>query len=277
MKLKYLGTAAAEGFPAVFCACETCQKTWKLGGKNMRTRSQALVGQDMLIDLPADTYYHTMTHGIDLLNIHYCLITHVHEDHCYLCDLDFLRKGFSHPPEGWEGITVYGSSDVEQEFAKVIGEGIVKEWLRFVKLELFVPTQMGRYTVTALKARHGTAHPYIYLIDDGKSALLYAHDTDIFPEETWEYLERVKPHLDLVSMDCTEGAMEDIPYPGHMCLGRNRRCRERLLEIGVADETTKFVLNHFSHNGQLAAYDDFAPIAEQERFVTSYDGMELEF
>ena len=25
MKIKYLGTAAAEGIPAVFCECETCK------------------------------------------------------------------------------------------------------------------------------------------------------------------------------------------------------------------------------------------------------------
>lgn len=276
MKIKYLGTAAAEGIPAVFCACETCKKAWKLGGRNRRTRSQALVGEDMLIDLPADTYFHSMTHGIDLSDIRYCLITHVHEDHCYLTELDYLRKGFSHPPEGWEGITVYGSSDVEQEFAK-IEKGTVKEWLRFVRLEPFVPVRMGRYTVTALKARHGTKNPYIYLISDGASSLLYAHDTDLFPEESWDYLVQIKPHLDLVSMDCTEGAMEEIPYHGHMCLGLNRQCRDRLLEIGVADEKTKFVLNHFSHNGLLAVYDDFAPLTGKEGFITSYDGMELGF
>jgi len=276
MKIKYLGTAAAEGIPAVFCACETCQKAWAAGGRNVRTRSQALIGEDLFIDMPADTYFHSIKFGIDLTDIHHCLITHVHADHCYLNELCYLRKGFSHPPEGWEGINIYGSPDVEQEFNQVV-QGKGKEWLQFVGMAPFEPAQVGRYTVTALKAWHGTANPYIYLITDGKSTLLYGHDTYIFPEETWDYLKATKPQLNLVSLDCTEGAKEDVLYRSHMCLGRNRWCRERLLEIGAADEKTKFVMNHFSHNGLSACYDDFAPIAEKEGFLTSYDGMELEF
>lgn len=27
MKIKYLGTAAAEGVPAIFCRCEVCRKS----------------------------------------------------------------------------------------------------------------------------------------------------------------------------------------------------------------------------------------------------------
>ncbi len=33
MKLKYLGTAAAEGIPALFCRCEMCAYARKAGGK----------------------------------------------------------------------------------------------------------------------------------------------------------------------------------------------------------------------------------------------------
>ena len=32
MKLKYLGTAAAEGYPAMFCNCENCKKAQKEKG-----------------------------------------------------------------------------------------------------------------------------------------------------------------------------------------------------------------------------------------------------
>ena len=36
MKLKYLGTAAAEGIPALFCRCEMCAYARKAGGKEIR-------------------------------------------------------------------------------------------------------------------------------------------------------------------------------------------------------------------------------------------------
>ena len=97
MKLKFLGTAAAEGFPAMFCSCDNCIKARALGGKNLRTRSQAIIDDCLLIDYPADTYSHTITHNIDLLNVKHCLITHIHGDHFYPKDLSYMKKGFAKP------------------------------------------------------------------------------------------------------------------------------------------------------------------------------------
>ena len=73
MKIKYLGTAAAEGIPAVFCECETCKKAIELGGKNIRTRSQAIIDDKLLIDFPADTYIHSLQYRIMLSDIKNCM------------------------------------------------------------------------------------------------------------------------------------------------------------------------------------------------------------
>ena len=35
MKLKYLGTAAAEAIPAIFCSCATCIQARATGGKDV--------------------------------------------------------------------------------------------------------------------------------------------------------------------------------------------------------------------------------------------------
>ena len=42
MKIKYLGTAAAEGIPSPYCTCENCRKAWERRGKDIRSRSQAV-------------------------------------------------------------------------------------------------------------------------------------------------------------------------------------------------------------------------------------------
>ena len=39
MKIKYLGTGAAEGWPGVFCNCQHCREAREKGGKNICTRS----------------------------------------------------------------------------------------------------------------------------------------------------------------------------------------------------------------------------------------------
>ena len=58
MKLKYLGTAAYEGVPSLFCNCRVCRLSQKLGGRNIRSRSQALVNGELLLDFNADTVRH---------------------------------------------------------------------------------------------------------------------------------------------------------------------------------------------------------------------------
>ena len=43
MKLQYLGTAAAEGMPAVFCQCPICREAARPGGKDLRIINRAMV------------------------------------------------------------------------------------------------------------------------------------------------------------------------------------------------------------------------------------------
>ena len=83
MRIKYLGTAAAEGVPGIFCDCENCKRARKLGGKNIRTRSQAILDDTLLIDFPADTYMHFLRFNLPLTKIKSCIITHSHMDHLY--------------------------------------------------------------------------------------------------------------------------------------------------------------------------------------------------
>ena len=274
MKIKFLGTAAAEAFPAFFCACDNCKKARKSGGKNIRSRSQAIINDDLLIDFPPDSYYHFERFNIDTLKIKSCLITHSHCDHFYIFDTNVSLNGASHPPKDWHGFTLCGSQDLEPHLQYILTTN--KGFFNYNKIEPFKPFNTAGYTVTALKALHGTENPYIYIVEKDGKTILYAHDTDIIPDDSMKYIRENQFKFDLVSMDCTEGAFEKIPYVGHMCLGSNLKLKEKLLNIDAIDDKTILVLNHFSHNGLNATYDDFAPVAAKEGFLTSYDGMEIE-
>lgn len=271
MKLQYLGTAAAEAIPAVFCVCRTCRDAREKGGRNIRTRSQAIVNDSLLIDYPCDAYIHSIQNGIDYSGIHHCLITHIHADHLYSSDFEYLRSGFCKLPEDYEGFHLYGSVDVEAKVAKIAERTNGK--LVFHCIKPFEPFFIGEMKVTALRATHGTPNPYIYLIEENGTALLYAHDTDIFPEETWDYLRKCGVTLRAASLDCTGGVHEDLEYTGHMCVGRNQKCRQQMLESGIADQNTTFILNHFSHNGLSVGYDEFCSLVKPLGFEISYDGM----
>lgn len=275
MKLQFLGTAAAEGVPSLFCQCEVCRKARERGGREIRSRSQAIVNDRLMIDFPCDTFSHVTQHGIDLSRVRNFLITHVHGDHTFPWELCNIRRGRAHFREdGIDGVHFYGSEDVAPRFEAQIKE--VVDRIHVHTVAPFAPFTVENMKITALKAKHGTAHPYIYMIEDGNSAMLYGHDTDVFCEETWEYLKGASVVFDLVSLDCTGGAHEDLNYSGHMCLGRNITCRNRMMECGIANGDTVFVLNHFSHNGLNVNYLEFSQLAQQNGFEISYDGMTVE-
>ena len=71
MKVHYLGTGAAEGIPAIFCECPVCKTARLKAGKEIRTRTQALIDDELLIDFGPDTYMHSLQYGIDLSYIKY--------------------------------------------------------------------------------------------------------------------------------------------------------------------------------------------------------------
>lgn len=273
MKIKYLGTAAAEAIPALFCTCETCREARKAGGREIRLRSQALINDNLLIDLGSDTVANAARFGIDMTRVFHCLITHIHSDHFCRPEFFYLNPGFTHREPGMPPLTVHGSEDVAEALKESVSGSAGALVCRAEAP--FVPFDAGGVRVTPLKANHGTDHPYIYLLEQEGKAILYAHDTGPFPEETWDYLGRSNVRLSLVSLDCNDGDVDDIEYDGHMCVGRCKRVRDRLKSTGIADESTVFVLNHFSHNGVRTLYRDMSKIAEREGFIASYDGLEL--
>ncbi len=58
MKLKYLGTSAAEGIPPLHADAGYAKKARRLKGRYVRTRSQAMINNDMLLDFNSDSYGH---------------------------------------------------------------------------------------------------------------------------------------------------------------------------------------------------------------------------
>jgi len=272
MKIKLLGTAASEGIPAMFCDCEKCRKARETGGKNIRTRTQAIVDDKLLIDFPADSFSHFLNNNIDLNQVNHCIITHAHSDHFYEKDFLNIWRG-SHPPKDWD-FHVYGNEDIN-----VLAEMEQEDWSNrffYHYVKPFEPFKAGDYEVVAFKAVHTTANPYFYSISDGEKSILYAQDTDFFSDESWEKLVEYGKVFDVVIMDCTQGSSMEMPYVGHMCIGVNDKLRNRLCELGLAHKETKFIVNHFSHNGEDILYEDLLPIAQKYDFDVSYDGMEIE-
>ncbi|MCL2299828.1 MAG: MBL fold metallo-hydrolase [Firmicutes bacterium] len=280
MHLKYYGTAAAEGIPGMFCTCKVCRDSLRLGGRNLRTRSQALVDGSLLIDFPPDTYDHMLRGGLDLPSIRTLLITHAHQDHLYASDFENRKPGFAHVGDTDMGHTqplrVYATAKAMETVRRDDGDRLEERGITELhEIAAYEPFQVDDFTVTAMTADHSAAAgPVIYSIERGGKAMLYANDTGIFPEATWEYLARVKPRFDYISLDCT-GIIQGYRR-GHMGLEADAEVRDRLISIGCADGETIFCAHHFSHNGGMT-HDDLVVEAAKIGFLASYDGMEIEF
>ena len=278
MKIRFLGTAAAEGFPALFCNCKYCKEARRLKGKNIRTRSQSLINDDLLIDIPADTLSHFLTGDIRGDRIKYLLITHSHSDHFYPTNLSLRGSCYAHELEE-PSLRILASREVYNACVDLKGRvsRSVADGLIIQRAEPFVEVELGEYRITPLPARHaGNEEAVIYLIRQGEKVLLYAHDTGYFYDEVFEYIEKNGIHLDLASFDCTNAHLPSDEKGSHMGFDNVERVIERLRSIGAVDSGTRLFVNHFSHNGN-PLHEDMVKSASKIGCEVSFDGCLAEF
>lgn len=283
MKICYWGTAAAEGVPALYCSCPRCLEAKEKKGKFIRTRSQLLIDDTLLVDFNADTYMHSLKYDFDMAKLKDVLITHVHEDHYYPADLELRKAGFAAVLEV-PTLTLHGSADLKDDYLyhthgsyNPVDSGRIA----FDVLDCYKWYDIAGYRVASLPATHGTHDPRVYILQkDGKTAFIL-NDTGVMRDENFEWIKNEGVKFDLVSYDCTGDTSDTLVAWGknasHMGLKNILVTRERLRENGNYKQGTIDVVTHFTHNGVNSGYETMKEIAGKEGFITSFDGMEIEF
>ena len=278
MKFKFLGTAAAEGFPAIFCRCEACETARRKKGKNIRSRSQALINNDLLIDWASDSYAHALRHDLRLDEVKYIVITHSHSDHCALTDLQ-MRGGVYAHKMAENFVALYGNREVKKRYESVYKEmdTFVRAGYSFIEIEAYKAVRAGDYEIMPLPARHMSMEtPFVYVISYKGKHIFYCLDTGYLFEAVFEFLKKRSYRFDMVALDCTlaDNLCEETSthMNGEFCI----RVAERLRINGNIDKNTKLYVTHFSHNGN--------PIQKrlEAMFIkfginVAYDGLEIEF
>ena len=278
MKIQYIGTGAAEGYPGMFCRCAGCEKARKAGGRNLKTRSCTLLNDHIMVDLSPDLYTQAQKLKLDLPSVTDFVITHTHADHLDRFFLMLRARDMAailpDMPEEENYVSVYGSEFVGEAVKKAYEEepAANPERIHYIPVECGQWFRAGGLSFYPLRANHKPGELcFIYAITDGIHSVLYANDTGRLPEETIAQIGSLGIVFDAVSMDCARGT---LPGDHHMGVAENRELKKQLEDMGCTAPHTRWLLNHLSHMSRIT-HDELQALMEPEGFQVAYDGLTI--
>jgi phosphoribosyl 1,2-cyclic phosphate phosphodiesterase len=278
MEILFMGTAAAEGIPALFCRCEICRRAAKAGGKDVRSRCGYLINKRLMLDLTPDILYHKFRYELDLAAVEAVCFTHSHSDHLNWADLAFRVTPWFAVIPGEKPLKIYANHCSCELIKKGLDFDPGQAENASLEIHEIAPRSViecAALRLTAFRAVHNPPEDCLfYLVEEGDTAFLQMNDTAMPGDDLEERLAKALngKKLSIVSMDCTQG--KEDGGSGHMAIESNIMVKERLMSGGFADGQTRFFANHFSHNGHCL-HDELSLALAPHGITPAYDGMIL--
>lgn len=176
MKIKFLGTAAGWPLPRLGCNCQICISK---NPKDIRSRTQILINDYLLLDAGFDTYLH-LKNNIRANKLKAVAISHEHPDH---------TAGF------WDLSKIYNREEklkliiAAKTYRKIRKVYLTTAFEALAEMEKDAfeagsyKVEIGDLKVQLLPVNH-TDSSYGILVTEGKRSLFYAPDFLTFPEST---------------------------------------------------------------------------------------------
>jgi Metal-dependent hydrolases of the beta-lactamase superfamily III len=303
MKLTFLGTAAGECYPALWCECPNCSYAREHKGQNIRLNSCVLVDDDTLLDMGSTCFSAAQRENINLTQVQRLFVTHTHLDHFYPQHLVWRGGAFSMqgPVEITEKLqaipenptlvgprfsplpmlNIFGHETVRQAMAenprlpKTDAEMASRCAMCFHPLEKAQTVQDGDVRATAILSHHG--HPggsvFNYIIERGGKTLLYALDTGGYDDDM---LDIIKTHqYDCVVMEGTFG-LHAIDVDFHMNTRKNLQMLDFFTQNQLWKTTPNLWLSHMGPHW-VPPHDRYAPYMAERGVNIAYDGLTITF
>jgi phosphoribosyl 1,2-cyclic phosphate phosphodiesterase len=270
MKVRFLGTGAAEAIPSPFCGCTTCEDARKQGGRNRRRRSSLLINEDLLIDAGPDLVSACAELGVSLVGLRYLLVTHSHFDHFDPTNIEIRAPRYRKVampkltlvagPSTLARVQLPGYRDRDVELSRV-------------PFRPDAHVELGSYSVTAIAAAHAhdLGDAMNFIVSDGAVTVLYAVDTSEYSEETFSRLASRK--LDLLIVDATKGTNETSR--NHLSIDGVLALVERLRRSGSLSPASRVVATHFSHS-HVPPHDELELVLKKHGILCAYDGLQID-
>ncbi len=269
MRLIFLGTAAAEGYPGIFCNCPNCIEARALGGRNRRYRSALLVNDNLLIDFGPDLLAAAQRFNLSFACVSTGLVTHPHMDHFipgnFIMHKDDFTAGMDVPT-----MRVFGPPEI----SAVLGRTIPNDPSFRLDTRTVHPFDTWRnddYTISAYRANHALEYSesLFYSIDDGRRSFLYATDTGPFFPDTWEAL--AGRSFDTIILEETMG---NGIYDQHLGFDGFVEHVDRMRAEGMLRPGGRIIATHFSHSGN-PTHAKLEAILTPHGVEVAYDGLEI--
>lgn len=267
MKVLLMGTGGADGIPAFYGDDRVSKYARTYGGKDLRTRSAALINSDLKIDIGPDTLSQVHRLSINPREWSALFVTHSDEDHLCLSEIQYGMFPFVEC-EKLE-YTIYGN--------EVVCDMIrhrYPEWpIDLVELKNYETVAYDGYRVTPIKASHkGDEECHNFVIEREGRRLLYATDTGFYPKEVFEFLAGKEIHAMVV--ECTDG-FHKTPYVGHMDLAQCVELVSRLRESHALIDGAQVFTTHHSAGGG-ATHEELSDALRPYGIAPGFDGLSFE-
>lgn len=267
MNIRLLGTGAADGIPGFYGSDRISLFARENGGKDVRTRCAAIVDSTIKIDLGPDTNCQMQREQLSALDWTALVFTHSHDDHFSGRELQYVLFPFT--DLFYLPFTIYANDAIIDRLNL-----LYPDWpLDILRIESFTPFVHGEHKITPVQANHIKGEDCFNLLfeKDGKK-ILYATDTGIWSERTFEFL--TGQALDLLIIECTEGKRRSS-YTGHLNLEDLTGVLDRCHQSGAITSETQVFTTHHAHTGgytHAELEEVLAPLGAHP----AYDGLILE-
>lgn len=253
MRIKFLGSGAAEGIPAINCDCDHCTRAREEGGRLLRERSAllfSLPGYELLVDCPPDIRSLINRYGID--RVDGILATRARYDH-----VGGLKEF-----EFWAGGVDFLAEEALFEIIKR------EHWTELLDTVMFhIPyypaasLYVGGFSIVPFAARR---HRPIFGISvkENDTRVVYTSDT---PARLTNYARRVMWECDLLIVN----------VPTFEPVSANHISVPQAIELKEEVKAGQLILTYINHENK--PHDELAAYARQFDGVSvAYDGMDVE-
>lgn len=271
MRIQILGTAAAEGWPGLFCGCKTCALARERGGKDFRSRASLQIDDIYKIDFPPDSYYHSTRFGIDFSKLKYLFFTHSHEDHFAPKELEYLREGFAFNIAN-APLRVYGPPAVYSALNPLLSAhpDLPMSLNHAVPFE---PIEADHLIFTPIIASHAQGQLCLnYIVQSGATTMLYTCDSGLYGDDTMRFLAEFR--FDALIVECTFGPTKHESRV-HMSLDGVLKFRKNLMKAHALADGARWIATHISHCAGML-HEEMEPIFARHGIELAYDGMQVE-